>query len=164
MFGTPDRLHSPHARPPAGRRVTPAVRARARAWAGRLLARRIQRKGIDLSALTFIPEPAKVPLQRIGTDPVPRLAELRATDPVHRLKLPFDFRVHLVTGHEQVRAVLADRDNYSNDIRHLFAPATGPPGRGHRRPRFHRRRRCTPACARSSRPSSPCAGWPGSSR
>jgi cytochrome P450 len=96
-----------------------------RDWTGRLLARRIQKKGIDLSSLTFIPERAKVPLQRVGTDPVPRLAQLRATDPVHRLKLPFDFRVHLVTGHEQVRAVLADRDSYSNDIRHLL-PGTGP--------------------------------------
>ncbi|MCU1618710.1 MAG: Cytochrome [Modestobacter sp.] len=101
------------------------MRARARAWTGRLLARRVQKKGIDLSSLTFIPERAKVPLQRVGTDPVPRLAQLRATDPVHRLKLPFDFRVHLVTGHEQVRAVLADRDSYSNDIRHLL-PGTGP--------------------------------------
>jgi cytochrome P450 len=101
------------------------LRARARAWTGRLLARRIQKKGIDLSSLTFIPERARVPLQRVGTDPVPRLAELRATDPVHRLTLPFDFRVHLVTGHEQVRAVLADRDSFSNDIRHLL-PGTGP--------------------------------------
>jgi cytochrome P450 len=127
--GTPHRLHSERAVPeiprPRAPRVSPAVRGRARAWAGRLLARRIQRKGIDLSALTFIPEPAKVPLQRVGTDPVPRLAQLRATDPVHRLKLPFDFRVHLVTGHEQVRAVLADRTSYSNDIRHLL-PGTGP--------------------------------------
>ncbi len=105
--------------------MTPAVRDRARALAGRLITRRIQRKGIDLSAMTFIPERSKVPLQRIGTDPVPRLAQLRATDPVHRLKFPFDFRVHLVTGHEQVRAVLADRDNYSNDIRHLL-PGSGP--------------------------------------
>jgi len=101
------------------------VKARARALAGRLVARRIQRKGIDLSAMTFIPERSKVPLQRVGTDPVPRLAQLRATDPVHRLKFPFDFRVHLVTGHEQVRAVLADRDGYSNDIRHLL-PGSGP--------------------------------------
>ena len=129
MFGTPDRLHDRRTAPPArrlrGRRVAPAVRARARALAGRLVTRRIQRKGIDLSAMTFIPERSKVPLQRTGTDPVPRLAQLRATDPVHRLKFPFDFRVHLVTGHDQVRAVLADRENYSNDIRHLL-PGTGP--------------------------------------
>ncbi|WP_138759188.1 cytochrome P450 [Modestobacter altitudinis] len=130
MFGTPDRLQRLRTDPSAhgrrqGHRVAPAVRARARALAGRLITRRIQRKGIDLSAMTFIPERSKVPLQRIGTDPVPRLAQLRATDPVHRLKFPFDFRVYLVTGHEQVRAVLADRENYSNDIRHLL-PGTGP--------------------------------------
>ena len=130
MFGTPDRSHrlrtdpTAHGRP-QGHRVAPAVRARARALAGRLITRRIQRKGIDLSAMTFIPERSKVPLQRTGTDPVPKLAQLRATDPVHRLKFPFDFRVYLVTGHEQVRAVLADRVNYSNDIRHLL-PGTGP--------------------------------------
>jgi cytochrome P450 len=130
VFGTPDRSHRLRTDPTAhgraqGHRVAPAVRARARALAGRLVTRRIQRKGIDLSAMTFIPERSKVPLQRIGTDPVPRLAQLRATDPVHRLKFPFDFRVYLVTGHEQVRAVLADRENYSNDIRHLL-PGTGP--------------------------------------
>ena len=73
-----------------------------------------------------------MPLQRVGTDPVPRLAQLRATDPVHRLKFPFDFRVHLVTGHDQVRAVLADRDGYSNDIRHLL-PGTGPAAAERRR-------------------------------
>jgi cytochrome P450 len=126
--GTPHRLQSARTVPEVPRprvRMSPAVRGRARAWAGRLVTRRIQRKGIDLSALTFIPAQAKVPLQRAGMDPVPRLAQLRATDPVHRLKLPFDFRVHLVTGHEQVRAVLADRDSYSNDIRHLL-PGTGP--------------------------------------
>jgi cytochrome P450 len=130
VFGTPDRSHRLRTDPTAhgraqGHRVAPAVRARARALAGRLITRRIQRKGIDLSAMTFIPERSKVPLQRIGTDPVPRLAQLRATDPVHRLKFPFDFRVYLVTGHEQVRAVLADRENYSNDIRHLL-PGSGP--------------------------------------
>ena len=105
MPETPHRVHAQDGVPAArrrlrGRRMTPAVRARARAWTGRLLAKRIQRKGIDLSALTFIPERAKVPLQRVGTDPVPRLAQLRATDPVHRLRLPFDFRSHLVTGYD----------------------------------------------------------------
>jgi hypothetical protein len=67
VFGTPDRLHSQRAVPDArrhlsGRRVAPAVRSRARAWTGRLIARRVQKKGIDLSAMTFIPERSKVPL------------------------------------------------------------------------------------------------------
>ena len=100
------------------------MRARARTWTGRLLARRIQRKGLDLSSLSFIPKPAKVPLQRNGTDPVPQIARLRESEPLHRIKLPFDFNVYLVTGAEQVRTVLADRDSWSNDIRHLL-PGTG---------------------------------------
>jgi cytochrome P450 len=46
---------------------------------------------------------------------------------MHRLDLPFDFRAFLVTGYEESRRVLTDRDSYSNDIRHLFhgdGPAT----------------------------------------
>jgi cytochrome P450 len=85
--------------------------------------RRIRKKGIDLSELTFLPEGARLPLLRIGTDPVPELAELRARCPVERLDLPFGFAVHLVTGYEQARTVLAARDSYSNDIRHLFRDA-----------------------------------------
>jgi cytochrome P450 len=95
-------------------------------WVGRLAAARIRRKGVDLSRIAFIPEPTKVPLRRIGTDPVPRIAELRR-DALHRLPMPFDFRVWLVTGHEPSRAVLTTRDTYSTDIRHLFSgdgPAT----------------------------------------
>lgn len=90
--------------------------------------RRLQRKGgIDLARITFIPEPTKVPLQRQGTDPVPRMAELRRTAPLSLLPMPFDFRVWLVSGYEESRAILTDRDSYSNDIRHLFTgdgPAT----------------------------------------
>ncbi|MCZ2820556.1 cytochrome P450 [Modestobacter sp. VKM Ac-2977] len=117
----------PTPRPPVGARAGAGVRARARAWTGKLLARRIQKRGIDLSSLTFIPERTKVPLQRDGIDPVPRLAQLREHDPVHRLKLPFAFSVYLVTGAEHVKAVLADRDSWSNDIRHLL-PGPGPSG------------------------------------
>jgi len=99
------------------------LRALAELLVGRLLAWRIRRKGIDLSELTFLPEAARLPLLRNGTDPVPELAAVRAAAPVHRLPLPFGFAVHLVTGHEQARAVLADRDSYSNDVRHLFKDA-----------------------------------------
>jgi cytochrome P450 len=99
----------------------PPVRTRARAWVSRLVARRIQRRGIDLSQLSFIPAPTKVPLQRHGVDPLPRIAELRAAGPLSRLPLPFDFAVYLVTGYAEARTVLADRDSYSNDIRHLLS-------------------------------------------
>ncbi|MEO6472672.1 MAG: cytochrome P450 [Aeromicrobium sp.] len=89
--------------------------------------RSIRKKGIDLSRISILAEPTKVPLQRIGTDPVPRLAEIRATDPMHKLDLPFNFTAYLVTGYEDSRRVLTDTRNYSNDIRHLFngkGPAT----------------------------------------
>lgn len=103
------------------------VRERINAWVGKMLVRRIQKKGIDLSRISILPETTKVPMQRNGTDPVARLAELRETEPMHKLDLPFNFRAFLVTGHEQSRRILTDRDSYSNDIRHLFmgdGPAT----------------------------------------
>lgn len=103
------------------------VRGRLTSWAGSLVLRRVRRKGIDLSRLSFIPEATKVPLQRHGTDPVPRLAEIRGQERLHRLSLPFSFDAYLVTGYDETRTVLTDRDSYSNDIRHLFhgdGPAT----------------------------------------
>ncbi len=103
------------------------LRGRVSGWLGSLAVRRIRRKGIDLSRISFIPEATKVPLQRVGTDPVPRLAEIRGSGRLHRLSLPFSFDAYLVTGYDESRAVLTDRDSYSNDIRHLFhgdGPAT----------------------------------------
>ncbi|KQV76416.1 cytochrome [Aeromicrobium sp. Root344] len=103
------------------------VRGKVSGWIGKLVVRRIQKKGIDLSRISFIPEPTKVPLQRNGLDPVPQIAEIRATEPMHRLDLPFNFRAFLVTGYEESRRILTDRDSYSNDIRHMFhgdGPAT----------------------------------------
>lgn len=103
------------------------VRGRLASWAGSLAVRRIRRDGIDLSRIAFIPEQTKVPLQRTGTDPVPRLGEIRDTRRLHRLSLPFAFDAYLVTGHDDTRTLLSDRDAWSNDIRHLFhgdGPAT----------------------------------------
>ncbi len=103
------------------------VRSRVAGWVGKVAVRRIQKKGIDLSRLSFIPEPTKVPLQRVGLDPVPRLAEIRTSTPMHRLDLPFNFNIYLVTSYEESRRILTDRDSYSNDIRHMFhgdGPAT----------------------------------------
>lgn len=97
--------------------------ALAQGWLGRLVTRRVRTRGIDLSHMTFLPPGARLSLERIGTDPVPQLAELRASRPVHRLKLPFDVSVLLVTGFAQARTVLTDRDSFSNDIRHLFSDA-----------------------------------------
>ncbi len=98
-----------------------------RSQIGRFVVRQIQKKGIDLSSLSIIPEATKIPLQRIGTDPVPELAEIRSTGPLHKLDLPFDFTAYLVSGYHEARTVLTDTKSYSNDIRHLFTgegPAT----------------------------------------
>lgn len=88
---------------------------------GAVIARRIQAKGIDLSRLKFIPEPTKIPLRRNGVDPLPQIKHYRETAPMQLLPMPFDFRLWLVTGHDESRQVLTDRSSYSNDIRHLFS-------------------------------------------
>lgn len=85
-----------------------------------VIAHRIRQRGMDLSRLKFIPEPTKIPLRRNGVDPLPEIADYRATSPVRLLPMPFDFRVWLVTGHAQGKRVMADRMSFSNDIRHLF--------------------------------------------
>lgn len=103
------------------------VKSWLRARIGNLVVRSIRKKGIDLARFSIIPESTKVPLQRIGTDPVPQLAQIRAGAPLHKLDLPFDFTAYLVTGYDEARKVLTDAKNYSNDIRHLFSgdgPAT----------------------------------------
>lgn len=69
------------------------LRARVGGWAGRLALRRVRKKGIDLSRISVIPDETKVPLLRDGTDPVPRMAELRETSPLSLLPMPFDFRI-----------------------------------------------------------------------
>lgn len=76
---------------------------------------------MDLAQVRFIPEPTKIPLRRDGVDPLPEIAQYREHSPVRLLPMPFDFRLWLVTGHEHARAVLTDRDAFSNDIRHLFS-------------------------------------------
>ncbi len=95
--------------------------------AARLVVRRIQKKGIDLSSITFIPEQTRIPLERHGADPKPEIAQWRGEGPLKVLEMPFDFTLYLVTGYEEARAVLTDTTSYSNDIRHLLlgdGPAT----------------------------------------
>ncbi len=103
------------------------ISPRFRGLLSRIAVRRIRRKGIDLSRLSFLPDTAMVPLRRDGTDPVPELRGWQETGGLHRLPLPFDFDVWLVPDHETARSVLTARDDYSTDIRHLFhgdGPAT----------------------------------------
>ncbi len=61
-----------------------------------------------------------MPLRRIELDPLPALATKRTHDPVSKLSRVLGMNVWLVSGYEQARAVLSDRDNYSTDIRSLL--------------------------------------------
>lgn len=76
------------------------------------------RDGLDLRKLRFVPGVAKYPLQRDGIDPVPRLVE---AEPVTRLVSLFGTDVWLVSGYDEARAVLADAETYSNDLRPLVS-------------------------------------------
>jgi cytochrome P450 len=92
------------------------------------MSRRLGKDGFDLARMTIIPEKVKFPMRRIGTDPVPKVAEVRAAGPLYELPLPFGIRVWLVPGYDESREVLTDNTSYSNDIRHLFSgdgPTTG---------------------------------------
>lgn len=73
----------------------------------------------DLTALTRLPAVARVPFSRDGVDPVPELEAQRTPNGVTRITRVLGLDIWLVTGAEVARAVLADADSYSNDMRHL---------------------------------------------
>ncbi|MEU8819054.1 cytochrome P450 [Actinoplanes sp. NPDC048796] len=93
--------------------------------------------------LAMLPDSSLFPLYRDGLDPVPQLTE---KPPVSRLPLPLGIRAWLVTGHEQVRAVLGDAGAFSNDFG-KFAAKVGltageqPGGLGMTDPPMHTRLR-----------------------
>lgn len=96
--------------------------------ATKVFARWTLRNGADLAQLRIIPERVKFPMRRIGVDPVPQVAQARQAGPLHQLRLPFGFKVWLITGYDESREILTDTTSYSNDIRHLFSgdgPTTG---------------------------------------
>ncbi|HEX2904562.1 MAG TPA: cytochrome P450 [Jatrophihabitans sp.] len=94
-------------------------------WAGRTLLHTSVARRAGLSSITRIPKKLTPPFQRIGLDPLPELAELRRTDPVHRMAKVFGKNVWLVTGLDEARTVLNDTVNYSTDIRAILG--TGGP-------------------------------------
>lgn len=75
------------------------------------------RRRIDLSRLDAVPESLVWPLARDGIAPTPRLAQVRDTEPVHRLTSFLGMTIWLVTGERECREVLADAKSYSTDIR-----------------------------------------------
>jgi cytochrome P450 len=83
----------------------------------RLVLARAGSGGIDLSQLAKVPDRLAWPLHRDGVDPVTRLGELRAEQPVAKLTSFLGMDVWLVTGDAEARQVLSDTSGYSNDIR-----------------------------------------------
>ncbi|GAA4361275.1 cytochrome P450 [Angustibacter luteus] len=81
--------------------------------------KRVAAGGLDLSRVPFAPDSFLLPFRRDGLDPVAELGRRREREPVSRLLRFAGFNVWLVSGHAEVRAVLADRSSYSNDIRRL---------------------------------------------
>jgi cytochrome P450 len=78
---------------------------------------RVGSNGIDLSKMDRIPDSMAWPLHRQGMDPIPRIGEVRDTEPVSKLTSFLGMNIWLVTGDAEARAVLADTKSYSNDIR-----------------------------------------------
>jgi len=83
----------------------------------RLVLARAGSGGIDLSQLAKVPDRLAWPLHRDGVDPVTRLGELRAEQPVAKLTSFLGMDVWVVTGDAEARQVLSDTSGYSNDIR-----------------------------------------------
>jgi cytochrome P450 len=97
-------------------RLTTYLKARVR----KQVLARVAGNGIDLTQLDKVPESLSWPLQRTGVDPVERLGELRAQQPVSKLTSFLGMTIWLVTGDAEAREVLADTTSYSNDIRPLM--------------------------------------------
>ena len=91
------------------------------------LARRYLGGGmLDLDNISRLPDSVLWPLRRTGLDPSERLGDLREREPVSRMQVPLGIRAWLVTGHEEVRAVLGSVDAFSNDFSNLTGRAGVP--------------------------------------
>ncbi len=75
---------------------------------------------LAVSSVRRVPARIRYPLQRDGVQPVPALAASRRRGEVVQLTRLLGTRVWLVTGYDAARAVLADRDAFANDVRHLI--------------------------------------------
>lgn len=68
---------------------------------------------------------AFMPLMRHGLDPVPGLAERQRDEPVSKLEFPFGITAWLVTGYQDVQAVIGDTTRFSNDFSNVVASTGG---------------------------------------
>ncbi|MEU3741074.1 cytochrome P450 [Streptomyces sp. NPDC032198] len=99
------------------------LRSRIAARLGRIYLSRIQKNGISASAISRLPEPLLAPMRRDGLDPVARLTEHQAEQPISKVPLPFGMDAWVVTGYDEVKAVLGATDGFSNDFTNLAGNA-----------------------------------------
>jgi len=76
--------------------------------------------GIDLTQMHRVPDRLSWPLDRHLADPVARIGELRAQDPVSKLVTFMGMDIWLVTGDAEAREVLGDLTSYSTDVRPYY--------------------------------------------
>ena len=74
----------------------------------------------DLTSLDRIPAEGRFPFQREGLDPVPELDAARTADGITHVTRMLGLDVWLATGYDAARQVLADREGFGNDVRHLL--------------------------------------------
>jgi cytochrome P450 len=100
-------------------------------WVGsRILNRSTRKGGLDLSKMRMFPSAVSMPLRRHGVDPVPELAAVRETEPVHKLAHLFGLNVWVVSGHAEAKYVLSNEEDYSHDIRPLVGSDPNKPSEG----------------------------------
>lgn len=99
------------------------MRGRLLQFVARLSMRFRRGKGSADALLSLLPDEALLPLKRTGLDPVAEMSELRDREPVSLLKLPFGIRGWLVSGYDEVKAVLGATATFSSDFTHLVGKA-----------------------------------------
>lgn len=102
--------------------------------------------GFSSARISMLPDHILMPVKRDGLDPVPDLRRHREESGVSRFKFPLGIGAWLVTGYDDVRAVLGSTDRFSNDFRQLagivgIANDENPGGLGFADPPDHTRLR-----------------------
>ncbi len=87
----------------------------------KLVLARSTRNGLDLRTLKMLPDSVTMPLRRVGLDPMPEMAEVRAEAPVTKLADLFGMSIWLVSGYDEARGVLAGGDAFSNDLTRIVS-------------------------------------------
>ncbi|MFC7307952.1 cytochrome P450 [Streptomyces monticola] len=122
------------------------LRSRLAARIGRKYLARIQKHGIGSSTISLLPDALLMPLKREGLDLAPELIATQTQAPVSKVPLPFGMDAWVVTGYDEVKAVLGTADGFSTDFTNLAGNAglveeQNPGGLGFADPPVHTRLR-----------------------